>query len=71
MLRSYTGPFGTTVQQIITPSVAAYVQQQFGCSALMGADLEDEGGDGTQYSHWEYRLFQARACRAAWSILLC
>ncbi|CUF51620.1 major surface protease, GP63, putative, partial [Bodo saltans] len=30
-------------------------QNFFGCSSLDGLELEDEGGSGTQYSHWERR----------------
>ena len=42
----------------MTPTVVAHVRQHLGCTTLQGALLEDEGGEGSSGSHWEYRLFQ-------------
>ncbi|KAK3248684.1 hypothetical protein CYMTET_41858 [Cymbomonas tetramitiformis] len=44
---------------IITPQVLAAARRQLGCaeSSMKGAALENEGGAGTQGSHWEQRLF--------------
>ncbi|KAK3288593.1 hypothetical protein CYMTET_3929 [Cymbomonas tetramitiformis] len=44
---------------IITPQVLAAARRQLGCaeSSVKGAALENEGGAGTQGSHWEQRLF--------------
>ena len=33
-------------------------RDQFNCQNLMGAPLEDQGGSGSQGSHWEFELFQ-------------
>jgi hypothetical protein len=46
------------VTLIITPSVVNFVRQQFNCSTVAGAQLEDGGGTGTSGSHWEKRLFK-------------
>ncbi|KAG1654089.1 hypothetical protein FOA52_007450 [Chlamydomonas sp. UWO 241] len=43
---------------IKTPKVLLAVREQFGCPGLQGAMLEDNGGDGSAGSHWEYELFQ-------------
>ena len=40
-----------------TPRVTAFVREHFDCPTLLGAELEDEGGDGTQWSHFEESLF--------------
>jgi hypothetical protein len=48
--------------KVVTPTVVQEVRAQFGCRNLDGAELEDEGGDGTSKSHWEYRLFQVGGC---------
>lgn len=59
--QSYTVPNGGgTVSRIVTPRVQAYVRSHFGCSSLSGAQLEDQGGEGSAGSHWEYGLFQVR-----------
>jgi len=36
------------------------VRKHFNCSILEGAELEDQGGDGTNLTHWEKRVFEAR-----------
>lgn len=45
---------------IITDGVAEYVRTHFGCErddGPVGALLEDEGGSGTSFSHWERKVF--------------
>lgn len=49
---------GRTVQRIITPGVVREARAQFGCPTLDGAQLEEEGGDGSAGSHWEYTHYQ-------------
>ncbi|CAG9120033.1 unnamed protein product [Plutella xylostella] len=46
---------------VVTPRVVREVRQHFNCSELEGAELEDQGGDGTALTHWEKRLFENEA----------
>lgn len=46
-----------SVQVIATPAVVAHTRQLTGCPTLEGAEIENEGGDGTGNTHWESRLF--------------
>ena len=46
-----------SVQVIATPEVVAHTRQLTGCPTLAGAEIENEGGDGTGNTHWESRLF--------------
>eukprot|EP00388_Colpodella_angusta_P024592 GDKJ01064633.1.p1 GENE.GDKJ01064633.1~~GDKJ01064633.1.p1 ORF type:complete len:1083 (+),score=195.18 GDKJ01064633.1:1-3249(+) len=46
-----------TAGYLVTPSVRLAVQRHFGCDSLKGAAFEDEGGDGSQGSHFERRIF--------------
>jgi hypothetical protein len=49
---------GSPVTFLATPSVRSVVRAHFGCTALPGAELENEGSsDGTVGSHLEKRLF--------------
>ena len=43
---------------IVTPRVREEVRRHFNCPTLEGAELEDQGGDGTELTHWEKRIFQ-------------
>jgi len=49
------------LHMVVTPAVVREVRRHFSCSDLEGAELEDQGGDGTAYTHWEKRLFQNEA----------
>jgi hypothetical protein len=49
---------GRNVTTVVTPRVKSAAQVQLGCNTLPGAELEDDGGDGTAGSHWEQRLFE-------------
>lgn len=49
---------GKSQSAIITPTVVKVARQYYGCSSLGGVPLEDEGGDGTAGSHWEWRVLQ-------------
>lgn len=49
-----------TMQMIVTPRVRAEVQAHFNCPELEGAELEDQGEDGTALTHWEKRVFEVR-----------
>ncbi|KAM9977599.1 hypothetical protein ACTFIR_011466 [Dictyostelium discoideum] len=42
---------------IVSPNVVSFVRKFFDCPSLEGAELEDQGGTGTEFSHWEKRIF--------------
>ncbi|OQR70536.1 leishmanolysin peptidase-like [Tropilaelaps mercedesae] len=46
---------------VVTPRVKQAVREHFGCPDLIGAELEDQGDDGTRLTHWEKRLFENEA----------
>lgn len=46
------------VQMIVTPNVIKEVREYFNCSELEGAELEDQGEEGTALTHWEKRVFE-------------
>ncbi|XP_053622576.1 leishmanolysin-like peptidase isoform X6 [Plodia interpunctella] len=46
---------------VVTPRVVKEVREHFNCSSLEGAELEDQGGDGTALTHWEKRVFENEA----------
>jgi hypothetical protein len=50
-----------TVDMMVTPRVVEEVRRHFNCSELEGAELEDQGGEGTALTHWEKRVFEAEA----------
>ena len=50
-----------TIDLMVTPRVVEEVRLHFNCSDLEGAELEDQGGDGTALTHWEKRIFQNEA----------
>lgn len=45
---------------IRTPQVAHKARAHLGCDGLAGAELEDDGVEGTAGSHWEQRIFEVR-----------
>ena len=49
------------VQMIVTPRVKREVRRHFNCPSLEGAEIENQGGVGTEYTHWEKRLFENEA----------
>lgn len=44
---------------LITRISQEEVRNHFGCHSLEGAELEDQGEDGTSLTHWEKRVFEA------------
>ncbi|KAL0808932.1 hypothetical protein ABMA28_012593 [Loxostege sticticalis] len=50
-----------TFHMMVTPRVVKEVRDHFNCSLLEGAELEDQGGDGTALTHWEKRIFENEA----------
>ncbi|KAJ8706598.1 hypothetical protein PYW07_012676 [Mythimna separata] len=55
------GVIERTFHMIVTPRVVKEVRDHFNCSELEGAELEDQGGDGTALTHWEKRVFENEA----------
>ncbi|XP_033218855.1 leishmanolysin-like peptidase isoform X2 [Belonocnema kinseyi] len=49
------------MQMIVTPRVREEVRAHFNCKLLEGAELEDQGEDGTALTHWEKRVFENEA----------
>ncbi|KAF4528562.1 hypothetical protein B566_EDAN014775 [Ephemera danica] len=52
---------GMTTRQahlVVTPRVREEARRHFGCDAIEGAELEDQGEEGTAMTHWEKRLFE-------------
>lgn len=46
---------------MVTPRVVEEVRRHFNCSRLEGAEMEDQGEDGTRLTHWEKRIFENEA----------
>ncbi|KPM09199.1 leishmanolysin-like protein [Sarcoptes scabiei] len=55
------GTLTNSVFVISTPNVVREVRNHFNCSLLEGAELENQGEDGTLLTHWEKRLFENEA----------
>ena len=53
-----TGPMQHNVHIMVTPRVKQEAQRHFNCLTLEGAELENQGGEGTALAHWEKRLFE-------------
>ncbi|XP_059490130.1 leishmanolysin-like peptidase [Neocloeon triangulifer] len=49
------------VQMVVLPKVVEEVRRHFGCDSLEGAELEDQGEEGTAMTHWEKRVFENEA----------
>jgi leishmanolysin-like peptidase len=43
---------------MVTPRVVEEARLHFNCSELEGAELEDQGGEGTALTHWEKRILE-------------
>ncbi|KAJ6224326.1 hypothetical protein RDWZM_002871 [Blomia tropicalis] len=57
----HKGEVAHKVYLITTPNVIKEVRDHFNCSKLEGAELENQGEDGTYLTHWEKRLFENEA----------
>lgn len=55
------GNINKHIDVMVTPRVVEEVRRHFNCSELEGAELEDQGGEGTALTHWEKRVFEAEA----------
>lgn len=54
---------------MVTPRVVQEVRQHFNCPQLEGAELEDQGEDGTAITHWEKRVFEVSFFSALYSFM--
>lgn len=54
------GYINRTVDMMITPRVAKEIRDHFSCQKLEGAELEDQGGEGTALTHWEKRVLEVK-----------
>lgn len=52
------GEMKRSVDMMVTPRVVQEVRDHFGCDELEGAELEDQGGEGTALTHWEKRIME-------------
>lgn len=51
------------MEMMVTPKVVAEVRNYFNCSELEGAELENQGEEGTALTHWEKRVFEVGTIR--------
>ena len=42
-----------SIHVLATPRVKAEVRKHFRCPELEGAEIENQGGTGTELTHWE------------------
>ncbi|KAL3104237.1 hypothetical protein niasHS_002264 [Heterodera schachtii] len=49
------------IHLMVTERVREEARRHFTCDRLEGAELENQGGDGTAMTHWEKRLFENEA----------
>lgn len=52
------GVISRDFQMLVTPHVVEEVRNFFDCPELEGAELEDQGEEGTALTHWEKRVFE-------------
>lgn len=48
------------IDMMVTPRVTEEARRHFNCDRLEGAELEDQGGEGTALTHWEKRIMEVR-----------
>lgn len=53
-----SGFINKTIDVMVTPRVAQEAKKHFNCPDLEGAELEDQGGEGTALTHWEKRILE-------------
>lgn len=53
-----------TIDMMVTPRVVAEARRHFDCEELEGAELEDQGGEGTALTHWEKRVLEVSVSTA-------
>ncbi|XP_026464697.1 leishmanolysin-like peptidase [Ctenocephalides felis] len=55
------GTVTRSVDVMVTPRVVKEARAHFDCPQLEGAELEDQGGEGTALTHWEKRILENEA----------
>lgn len=58
-----SGYVNKTIDMLVTPKVVEEARRHFNCSDLEGAELEDQGGEGTALTHWEKRILEVSSER--------
>ncbi|RZC41773.1 leishmanolysin-like peptidase, partial [Asbolus verrucosus] len=56
-----SGTMKRDVNMLVTKNVVREVRDYFNCQELEGAELEDQGEEGTALTHWEKRVFENEA----------
>jgi hypothetical protein len=59
------GRIDREVQMMVTPRVVEEVRNHFSCWELEGAELEDQGEEGTALTHWEKRVFEVSSSQSS------
>ncbi|CAE7041359.1 unnamed protein product [Symbiodinium natans] len=49
---------------IVLPKVVQAARHHFGCTSLEGVALEEQGGDGSAFSHWDARIMHTEVMAA-------
>ena len=57
----FGGDMNRVMNMMVTPKVVEEVRRHFNCPDLEGAELEDQGEEGTALTHWEKRIFEVSA----------
>lgn len=52
------GHIRRVIDMMVTPKVTEEARKHFNCPELEGAELEDQGGEGTALTHWEKRILE-------------
>lgn len=52
------GVMQRSLDVMVTPKVVQEIRDHFACDQLEGAELEDQGGEGTALTHWEKRILE-------------
>ncbi|OQV25784.1 Leishmanolysin-like peptidase [Hypsibius exemplaris] len=55
------GTVNRPMSMFVTPRVVEETRRHFACNDLEGAELENQGGEGTATTHWEKRVFANEA----------
>ncbi|CAL8096180.1 unnamed protein product [Calicophoron daubneyi] len=54
--KSLKGEYIDKIQVMQTPSVLKFARSHFGCGNMDGVEMENEGGNGTAFAHFEKRI---------------
>ena len=60
------GYINKDIHVVVTERVREAVAAHFNCNLLEGAELEDQGIEGTALAHWEKRVFEVSCTGASY-----